>query len=79
MSEFLRLNSKDFIKGAVTAVFAAVVLAVYNIIGAPGFDLFTVDWSAVFQVSVNAAVAAFIGYIGKQLLTDEDGKLMGKV
>jgi len=79
MSEFLKINSKDVIRGIATAIFAAVFISLYQIVTAPGFDLFTVDWHSVVQVSLNAAVAAFIGYIVKNLLTDSQGKFLGRI
>ena len=73
MSDLLRLDKNDFIKGAVTAVFTAVVAMVFGMSQQPNFDIFMIDWHQV----VNAAVYGFIGYIGKNLATDADGKILG--
>jgi hypothetical protein len=78
-SGFLKLNSRDFVKGLATAVIAGVFIAVVGVFSQPNFDLFTVDWVAVGHLAANAAVSAFIGYIGKNLLSDSDGKFLGRV
>lgn len=78
-SAFLRLNTNDFIKGAVTAVFAGVIFAVAGVVSANGFDVFTADWGAIGQLALNAAIAAFVGYLGKKFVTDDQGKVFGRI
>lgn len=73
MSELFKLNSNDFVKGAVTAVFTAVVAVVFSATQQYGFDISNIDWHAV----INAAVYGFIGYIGKNLATDSNGAILG--
>lgn len=78
-SAFLRLNRNDFLKAAVTAAFAGVVIALAGIVTQPNFDLFTVDWASVLKTAVNAGFAAFVGYLGKNLVTDSQGKMFGRL
>lgn len=87
MSDLYKLESNDFVKGAVTAVIAAVGFAVFNvimpIIQAPDFNVAAVDWQAVLShavsVAVSAGIAAFVGYIGKNFFTDQNGKVFGRI
>lgn len=74
-----KLNKSDFAKGAATAVIAAVFMALYSIVTQTGFNLFTTDWNAVFVVAVNSAFAAFVGYMGKNFLSNDQGKVLGKI
>ncbi len=75
----MQLKSKDFIRAALTAVVAGVFFALYNIVSQPGFDLFTVDYVEVGRVAINAAVAAFIGFIGVSFGSNKEGKFLGKI
>ena len=78
-SNLFNLNSGDFVRGAVSAVVAAVVIALGSLVSEPDFSLFTTDWTHVFQLATNAAFAAFVGYIGKNFLTASNGKVFGKI
>ena len=73
-SHLFLLNAKDFLKGAITAVFSAVLTALVSFVNAGGL-IENVDWYFV----VNTAVAAFAGYILKNYLSDSNGKLGGKI
>lgn len=79
MSNLYNLQSKDFINGAITAVFAAIFLALSGLISQNGFDLFSADWSEIGKIALNAGVAGFVGYIGRKFFTDQNGKLLGKI
>lgn len=87
MTELYRLQSNDFVKGAISAVIAAVAFAVWNvlmpILQAPDFDVTAVAWRVVCShalvVALNAAIAAFAGYIGKNFFTASNGKVFGKI
>lgn len=74
-----QLGWNDLAKGAVTAFIVAIITVLYGVINAPGFDLFAVEWSQVFQASLNAAIVALFGYLGKNLLSDKDGKFLGVI
>src|SRR6266516_575971 len=78
-SSLLKLDIHDFAKGAVTAVFSAVIVALGSMVSTPGFNVFATDWKATLNIAFQVAVAAFLGYIGKNYLTDADGKVFGKI
>ena len=77
MSALYKLNSNDFVRGAVSAVFAAFFFAIFSVVNQDNFNLFTVDWSAVVGTALNAAVAAFVGYLGKNFTSDSQGNPFG--
>lgn len=79
LSELGSLTKNDFIKSAITSVFAAIVVAVAGIVSQPGFDLFHVDLTSVVHVAINVAVATFFADLVRRLGTDSSGKLLGKV
>lgn len=82
-----RLNLTDLVKGLVSAVGAAAVLAGWQVvgavIGAPDFNAFSVDWVLVGQNAINAAIigaqGGFSGYLAKNFFTNSEGKLFGKI
>lgn len=78
-STLFRLNASDLVKGAVTAIFAALIFALAGAVNQTGFDVFTADWGMILGSALNAGFAAFVGYLSKNLLTDEDGKVFGKI
>ena len=75
----MKLNSNDFIRGAATAVFASIVAVIYGVVFKEGFDLFSVDWAEIARMVVNAAIYSFVGYMSKNMLTAENGKIFGKI
>lgn len=74
-----KLDSSDALKGVITAIIAGVVVSLYGVVTQAGFDVFAADWGSILHMAINGAVAAFFGYIGKNLLTDTSGKFMGKI
>lgn len=76
-SAILRLDSSDFIKGATTAVFTAVIVMLAGVATAPDFNVFAVNWAILLQQSVSIGIAAFVGYIGKNLVSDQNGAVLG--
>lgn len=78
-SEFLKLSKNDIVKGVVTAVFTALVVALGGIVTQPNFDVFTVDWGTVGHLALNASVAAFVAYLSKNLLTNSQGQILGGI
>ena len=74
-TDLFRLGKSDFVKGLVTAVFAAVVAVLYNATQTPDFNVLTLDWGKIF----NAAIYGLIGYLGKNFVSDSSGKVFGKL
>lgn len=72
-----KLGSSDFFKGAVTAVFTGVIVTLYGLVTQADFNIFTADWGNILNDVFNVGLAAFLGYIGKNFFTDEEGKFVG--
>lgn len=79
MSELFKLNLRDLGKGCLTALIAGVLFAIFGAFNQPGFDVFSADWNVILQNAVNAAIAALVGYLGKQLVSDSNGKVFGRI
>ena len=75
MSGFLKLNFSDISKGLVVAVAIVVLGGLQQMVTAHGFDFASYDWSSLFDL----AWKAFVAYLSKNLLTDENGKVFGKI
>lgn len=78
-SQMFSLNDGDFLRGAVTAAFAGGFIVAGTVVLSTGFDAFTTDWVSIGKMVVNASLASFVGYIMKNLFTDENGKMFGKI
>ena len=74
MSSIFKLDWRDLLKGLVVAVLSAVMSAVLSIIQNGGS--FTGD---SLPMIATVALSSGLGYILKNLATDEDGKLVGKI
>lgn len=74
MSNFLRLNLGDVGRGLIVAVLAAIFTQLAATFNAPGFELASFDWSETVKI----AFASAIGYLGKNLLTDNNGRVLGR-
>lgn len=76
-SSLFKLNLNDTFKGAVAAVFSAVVLFLYQIVSPGDFNFFEADWGAIFSDMLRLASATFLGYLVKNLLSDQNGDVLG--
>lgn len=74
-SSFLKLNLKDAGKGLVVAVLVVFLGAIQQALNGHGLDIFAYDWAGILDVSWKAAFA----YLSKNLLSDSDGKVLGKI
>jgi len=74
-SDLFNLNWSDVAKGLVVAVFAAVITYLAALVQVPGFDLTTINWQGVLSV----AVIAGISYLGKNFVSDSNGKVLGAI
>lgn len=73
MSQIFSLSSKDWIKGLVVAVLAAIFTWLAQILSVPGFDFASLSYVEVVRIALVAATA----YIAKNFVTDDKGKLLG--
>lgn len=74
-SGILKLDWKDLAKGFVVAIIVVVLGALQQAVTAHGFDFASYDWGAILNVAWQAAGA----YLMKNLLSDEQGKVFGKI
>ena len=64
-------------EAVLTAIVAAVLVAIYGVVTTAGFDVFTADWGAIFHQVVNIAVISGVTILGKDLLSTNNGSLLG--
>lgn len=78
-SNIFRLDWKDVAKGAIMALLGGVALPVLAAIQTPGFDIFQANWNSILVLAANGGVAAFAAYILKNLFSDDQGRVFGKI
>lgn len=76
MNGLFKLYSNDYIKGLITAVFAAVIVALYNIVIVSGFSFFKVNYHDLFQNMVDTGGITLIAYLAKNFLSTNKGSLL---
>jgi len=74
-SAFLKLNSNDFVRGIIVAVLGAVLAVFQQMLTEHGVDFASYDWGMIFNVAITAGLA----YVSKNWLSDEEGKVLGKM
>lgn len=74
-SQLFSLNLKDVAKAVAIAVFAAFLGVLQQAVTAHGFDFGAYDWAGILTVSWQAGAA----YLAKNFLSDENGKIFGKI
>ena len=74
-SGFLKLNLKDLSKGLTVAILAAVFSLLATALNAPGFSFATFNWGEILKI----ALMTGFSYLGKNLISTEDGKVLGVV
>lgn len=74
-SELFTLNVKDLTRGLVVAVLGGVFAALSQVLNVPGFDFATFQWAEIGRIAIISA----IGYLAKNLLSDESGKVLGGI
>ena len=78
-SGLFKIDVKDVGKGIVVAALTGFLLPVAAAIQSPGFNLLTADWNQIVTLAVNGALVGFVSYIIKNFLSDEQGKVLGKI
>ena len=71
MSDILKINWKDLVKGLILAVFTAVLTAVY--------EMLQKSEVIEFKKLALAGLIALTAYLIKQLGTDTENKFLGKI
>lgn len=75
MSQLLKLNSNDALKGIVIAVLGAFLAALQQSLNGHGLDVLSYDWAGIIDFSVKAAGV----YLLKNFISDKDGKVLGRI
>lgn len=70
------LNSGDILRGLAVAILTGAWLSIAGLF-VQGFDVFSADWVGIGKIAVNGGFFALVGYISKNLLTANNGKLLG--
>jgi uncharacterized membrane protein len=70
-SNFLSLNTRDFIRGLIVAVICTFLTGFYQLIANGG----TINWLTIKPVVI-AAIGSGIAYLTKNLLTNSKGDFM---
>lgn len=78
-SKIFTLRDGDVFRGLVTAIFASAFVVMYGVVMQAGFDVFTADWAEIGRNVINAAFASFFGYLGKNFITDNQGRVGGVI
>lgn len=77
MSKLFSLGKSDFVSSVLTAVFAAVIIALGGVVTQPGFNVFEVNWGEILGSSLNVAFITLIASLSKAFLSDKDDKFLG--
>lgn len=78
-SKMFTLRNGDIARGAITAIFTGVMIVLASVVLSAGFDAFSTDWVAVGKSAVNAGLASFVGYLMKNFITDDNGRMFGAI
>ncbi len=70
----LTLNVQDLARGAALAVIVAVLGVLQQALTAHGFDVASYDWKLIGTT----VTSAFAAYLTKNLLSDQNGAVLGK-
>lgn len=72
------LKVADVARGFAVAILTGAWLSIAGLF-VQGFDVFTANWHLIGQIAVNGGFFALAGYISKNLLTANNGKLFGVI
>ena len=75
MSDLFRLKLNDLTKGLVIAVLAVVLGAIQESLTTHGLDFSAYDWRGILDLTWKVVGV----YLTKNLLTDSNGKVLGKI
>lgn len=78
-SQLFTFSRRDVVRSSMTAIFAGVVMALAGVVSQGNFDIFTADWVGIMHIALNAAAAAFVGSLSKRYVSDQNGKVFGKI
>jgi uncharacterized PurR-regulated membrane protein YhhQ (DUF165 family) len=76
-SKMFSINGKDVLVGLVVAIIAGAILPVLAILQSPGFDIGQANWSAIWTLALNGAIASMASYIATKFFSDSNGTPLG--
>lgn len=84
-SRIFKLSFGDLGRGLIVAILGPLVVSIIatlgSIISAPGFDVALVDWASLGHILLNISIVSsytgFAGYLSKQLITSDQGNILG--
>ena len=79
MSNTFKLNTNDFVKGAVTAVFAGVITVLYSLVSQPDFNVFDANWAVIVNDVIKVSMTTILAYLMKNFISSSDGKVLGEI
>ena len=77
MNGILSTNWTTIGEAVLTAVVAAVLVALYGDVTTVGFNVLTADWGVIGSQMLNIGVIAGVTILGKDLLSTNSGALLG--
>lgn len=70
------LNWNDIVKALVVAILTGAFISIMGVFNSQ-FDVFTANWVVIGKQAVNGGFYALIGYIVKNFITADNGKVAG--
>jgi len=75
MSTLFKLDWRDLLKGLFVAVFSSILTTISSMVQNSGFVLTKENGWFI----LSAALASGLAYLTKNLLTDSEGKVLGRI
>lgn len=76
-SKLFALSLTDWQKAFIMAFLGGLILPIAVALKTPDFSIWTADWSALFQLSLNGAFVAGMSYLTKNFFSDTEGTMFG--
>lgn len=77
-SKLWSLEGKDFLKGVFLAVLTGFFTPVVLVVQAPDFTFANANWPLIFNLALNSGGVAFVSYLFKNFISNEEGKVLGR-
>lgn len=79
ISDLFKVKAVDVLRSALLAIGMAVLTVLYGLVIATGFDVFTADWIGIARQCINTSFITFVSVLAATFLTDQNGKLGGRI
>lgn len=77
-SDKFKLFFNDYIKGFVVFVIAAALTTLWGFASQADFNIFSADWGAIINQTLNVSFISALSYLIKNFLTGRSGKILGE-